>query len=227
VQELSPHGLPIREVPLHLGPQADTFSSLAVDEAGGMYVADPVHNRLVIFGPAGALRATWGTEGSGAGQFHDPTDVALGPSGTVYVADSDNARIQAFSRNGRVARTIDVAGYPQSVTVGVHGKVYVSDTVRDEVAELSTTGAFLRVFGGGHRSGVNWRKPVALAVNRSGDLYVADAGNKRVVVLSRSGQVLRQWGGKGLFVQLTDVAVDPMGNVYALDAGSGRIFRLT
>lgn len=227
VQELSPQGLPIREVILHAGRQSVSLSGLAIDEAGDIYGADRVHNRVAMFGARGELRATWGTAGTGAGQFHDPTDVAVAPSGTVYVADSDNNRIQNFSPLGRIRRSIDVAGYPQSVTVDAHGHVYVADTVRDDVAELSPAGVFLRTLGGGKRSGIRWRKPVALAVSRSGDLYVADAGSRRVVELSPSGRVLRQWGGKGLFVRLADVAVDPMGNVYALDAGSGRVLKLT
>ncbi len=227
VQELSQQGLPIREISLHRGRQAATLSGLAVDVTGDLYVADPAHNRIAMFGPTGERRAAWGTAGTGGGQFHDPTDVAVAPSGAVYVADSDNGRVQTFSHDGRLLRTMDVTGYPQAVTVDTHGNIYMTDTVRGDVAELSPAGVFLRVLGGGKRSGIRWRKPVALAVSRSGDVYVADAGSKRVVELSRSGQVLRHWGGKGLFVRLTDIAVDPMGNVYALDAGSGRVLKLT
>jgi DNA-binding beta-propeller fold protein YncE len=64
-------------------------------------------------------------------------------------------------------------------------------------------------------------------VNRSGDLYVADAGSNSVIELSRYGRVLKITGGKGLFGRIADVVVDPMGNVYALDAGSGRVLKLT
>jgi DNA-binding beta-propeller fold protein YncE/transcriptional regulator with XRE-family HTH domain len=227
VQELSPQGLPIRDVILHPVRQADALSGLALDTAGNLYAADPVHNRVLMFGPTGELRATWGTEGMGGGQFHDPTDVAVAPSGTVYVADSDNSRIQAFSPHGRVLRTTDVAGYPQSVTVDVHGNVYTADVVRGDVTELSPAGTFLRVLGIRRASSIRWKKPVALAVSRSGDVYVADAGSKQVVEISRSGRVLRRWGGKGISARLADVVVDPMGNVFALDAGSGHVVKLT
>jgi DNA-binding beta-propeller fold protein YncE len=38
----------------------------------------------------------WGSSGSGGGQFYGPTGVAVDQDGNVYVADSDNNRIQKF-----------------------------------------------------------------------------------------------------------------------------------
>lgn len=226
VDELSPQGMPLREVVLQVGRQADTLSGLAVDEAGAMYMANPAHDQVSKFSPTGKLRAQWGTAGLGGGQFHDPTDVAVAPRGRVLVADSDNDRLQVFSRNGRLIRVTKVVGYPQSLTVDRSGHIFVADDVRHEVTEWSPTGAFLRALAG-NSTGVRWRRPVALAVNRSGDLYVADAGSNRVIELSRSGRVLQSSGGKGLFGRIADVVVDPMGNVYALDAKSGHVLKNT
>ena len=42
----------------------------------------------------------WGTPGNGTGQFEQPQGVAVDSSGNVYVADTDNDRIQKFSSNG-------------------------------------------------------------------------------------------------------------------------------
>lgn len=43
----------------------------------------------------------WGSFGSGPGQFNEPADIAFDPvSGTVYVSDLENNRIQKFDSNG-------------------------------------------------------------------------------------------------------------------------------
>jgi DNA-binding beta-propeller fold protein YncE len=48
------------------------------------------------FSPAGAFLAAFGSGGSGNGQFAGPRGVAVNSSGTLYVADSGNNRIEEW-----------------------------------------------------------------------------------------------------------------------------------
>jgi DNA-binding beta-propeller fold protein YncE len=69
-----------------------------VDPAGNVWVSEAGNNRVQVFSPQGAFLATFGTFGTGAGQFAYPWDVALGPWGSVLVADESNNRISRWAR---------------------------------------------------------------------------------------------------------------------------------
>jgi DNA-binding beta-propeller fold protein YncE len=48
------------------------------------------------FNANGSFLGKWGSQGTGDGQFDLPAGVAVDGSGNVFVADSDNHRIQKF-----------------------------------------------------------------------------------------------------------------------------------
>jgi tripartite motif-containing protein 71 len=72
-------------------------AGVAADGSGNVYVADNGSDRIEKFDASGAFLTTWGSEGSGDGQFNFPQGVATDGSGHVYVADSANDRIQKFA----------------------------------------------------------------------------------------------------------------------------------
>ena len=107
----------------------------------------------VAFGQITFLNA-WGSSGSGNDQFYFPDGVAVGPTGTVYVADTDNNRIETFSSNGAFQGTFGSSGsgtdqfsYPYGVAVGPAGTVYVADTGNYRIETFSSNGAFQGTFG--------------------------------------------------------------------------------
>ena len=72
--------------------------------------------------------------GSGDGQFNYPYGVAVDSSGNVYVADTDNHRIQKFDSSGGFITKWGSYGsgdgqfdYPSGVAVDSSGNVYVAD----------------------------------------------------------------------------------------------------
>ena len=66
-----------------------------------MYVVDSGNNRIQKFTKDGRFLSTWGTTGSGAGEFDMPWGIALDRQGNVYIADWRNDRIQKLSPDGR------------------------------------------------------------------------------------------------------------------------------
>jgi len=53
--------------------------------------------RIQKFTSDGVFVIQWGALGTGDGQFKWPHRIAVAPDGSVYVADTDNNRIQKFS----------------------------------------------------------------------------------------------------------------------------------
>src|SRR5262245_4772913 len=80
--------------------QFNTPEGVATDASGNVYVADrgdarfQGNNRIEKFDASGTFLSTWGSLGSGDGQFSFPEGVATDGSGYVYVADPFNTRIQ-------------------------------------------------------------------------------------------------------------------------------------
>src|SRR3954447_18106119 len=67
----------------------DAPHAIAADGEGDVLVTDSGHRRVAIFGPGGALVASFGSRGGGEGQFQMPSGIAWSPvNRLIYVADT-------------------------------------------------------------------------------------------------------------------------------------------
>lgn len=78
--------------------ELDGPSGVSAAPDGSVYVADTNHHRIVKYSPDGQKLLTFGSEGSGDGQFVLPSAVVVSPDGHVIVAD--NGGLQKFSAEG-------------------------------------------------------------------------------------------------------------------------------
>ena len=104
--------------------------------------------------PRRLLRPAWGGEGVGNGQFSLPQAVAVAGDGRVYVADTDNDRIQRFTGNGAFLDAWGSVGgangqfrSPSGVAVAGDGSVYVTDPGNLRIQRFDANGAFLTAWG--------------------------------------------------------------------------------
>jgi tripartite motif-containing protein 71 len=157
------------------------------------YVADTGHNRVLVYGPEGSLRAKWGADeaegeaGSGTGEFDEPDAVAVDGAGDAYVADTANNRIVELGPEGTVLREWGSLGSadglfhePTGVAVDGAGNVYVVDRENNRVQEFDSEGRFLAKWGTRGVGPGEFSQPSAVAVDCNGDVYVADTNNNRV-----------------------------------------------
>ncbi len=200
--------------------------------------ADPYEGKQVLL----SADKVWGVPGTEAGQFQRPRDLAFAADGTLYVADTDNHRIQHLSSDGTPLQSwgtfADLAqgnapggtfNQPWGIAVGPDGSVYVTDTWNHRIQKFSAEGEFIKMwgtFGTGETPEAFWG-PRDIAVNSRGWVFVTDTGNKRVVVFDSDGNFLTQFGSAGLdlgqFDEPVGLAIDEQDKIYVADTWNQRI----
>ena len=58
------------------------------------------NDRIVKYGPDGAVLTTWGSAGTGDGQFVEADGAVVDSEGNVYVSDNVRNDIQVFDEDG-------------------------------------------------------------------------------------------------------------------------------
>lgn len=76
-----------------------------------------VPGSAVAFGPL----SSFGSYGSGPGQFEPEGGIAIGPDSHTYVADYVNGRIDEFGPDGTFVRSFGELGEPEGIAVGPGG----------------------------------------------------------------------------------------------------------
>jgi sugar lactone lactonase YvrE len=183
-------------------------TSVAVDAAGNVYVAD-VHNNLIRkISTAGVVTtlAGSGTSGSTNGtgtsaSFNYPAGVAVDAAGNVYVADSGNNLIRKITASGVVttfagngtAGSVNGTGIsasfnnPAGLAIDPSGNVYVADYLNNLIRKITAAGVVTTFAGSGTQGSVNgagasasFKGPASVAVDAAGNVYVADFYNQLI-----------------------------------------------
>jgi tripartite motif-containing protein 71 len=176
------------------GAQLNGAGSVAVAPGSGwVWVADSGHNRVLLYGPEGMLRARVGAgEGDGAagrapGEFNHPDAVAVNGAGEAYVADTANNRIVKLSPTGSPLAQWGSRGTgegrfrsPTGVAVDGAGTVYVVDSENNRVQAFDANGVLLEKWGLRGAAVGEFSQPTAIATDCGGSVYVADTNNNRV-----------------------------------------------
>ena len=160
----------------------------AIDpDTGEIFVSDGYGNsRVHKFDPTGKLIKSWGTPGSGPGEFSLPHNIVLTSDKKIIVADRENFRLQLFTTDGEFIDQWHIH-HPMSVTEGPDGNIFVGEMgpppVQEGVRNLGNCVSILSPDGkvieklGDELPGPNPNQFVAphgIAVDSKGSVYVAE-----------------------------------------------------
>jgi sugar lactone lactonase YvrE len=178
-----------------LGQGAGEFvrvTDVAVDPdfaSGWVFVADGGADQIKVFGADHQLVRSFGSHGTGPGEFDFPSSVWVSPSGEVFVGDQSNDRVQVFDRNGVFLRCFGddgglnrTFGRIQGLTGDSVGRLYLADAFQGHIRVFDPDGGELAVIGGlGDRPG-EFRTPFGLVIDLNNRLFVSSVNNGRLEV---------------------------------------------
>lgn len=166
-------------------------------------------------------------------EFYTPTGIAVNPStGTIYVADTDNNRIQVLNEKlqvimsfGRSSNVTERLKSPYSIALDNAGDAYVVDSWNHCIKKYSPKGRLIdQISSEGKKQGkLKW--PTSLAFNSYEYLYVSEQDNCRVSVFSKDGEIIECYKGSLTdgFGGPQDVYTDVNGDVYVSDSYNDKL----
>jgi DNA-binding beta-propeller fold protein YncE len=169
-------------------------------------------------------------------ELTQPSDVAVGPQGRIYVLDGVNNRIKVFDQRGRYlygfGREGEKSGelrFPLGLDIDPGGRVYVADSGNHRIQILSSEGEYvsqIRVPAGPQGKPAD---PTDVAVDESRRrLYVVDNDNHRLLIYDQSTfKLVDSWGQPGTddkeFRFPFFLALNTEGNLYVVDVINTRV----
>jgi RHS repeat-associated protein len=160
----------------------------------------------------------WGDSGDGGpatkASLRRPTGSAVGPDGSLYIADTDNHRIRRVGPDGKISTVAGTgrSGFsgdggpaakaalyaPDDFGIGPDGSIYIADNGNARVRRVWPDGTIRTVAGtgeagyggdGGPATQARLHGPTAVVVEADGTYYVADQDNHRIRKVSPDGTI--------------------------------------
>src|SRR5439155_15012169 len=181
---------------------------IAVASDGSLYIADTLNDRIRRVTPVGNISTVAGSGTRGysgdtgpatQAQLSLPHRIALGPEGSLYIADTGNHRIRRVGTDGLITTVAGLgsAGFSgdggpgaqaslnsaEGVAVGPDGTLYIADTGNNRVRRVTADGIITTVAGKSDPSSGNTGDgvpatqaplpfPTAVSVGPDGRLYI-------------------------------------------------------
>jgi sugar lactone lactonase YvrE len=194
---------------------------VAADTLGNLYIADTSNQRIRKVNKDGIIstvagNGSYGFSGDGGpaaqARLYEPSGVAIGALGDVYIADTYNNRVRRIDPSGIITTVAGNGTYgysgdggpatsaslshPDGLTLDASGNIYISDTYNHHIRKVDTNGIITTLAGygsygysgdGGPAIQAHLAYPSSVVLDGSGSLYLADTVNHRIREVDRTG----------------------------------------
>ena len=225
--------------------QFASIDGIAADAQGNVFIADGRNNRVRKVNSSGVISTIAGSSSSGfsgdgglatGAKLNYPSTIALGPDGSLYIADYYNNRIRKVSSAGLMSTFAGtgVDGYtgdggqasraamgsPDALAFDSAGNLFFTQQLDSVIRMITPAGVISTIAGtgndgfsgdGGPATAAGLNYPTTMSANNAtGEIYVADNGNHRIRKLTlNTPSKLEMLSGDGQ----TGIAGNPLPNL--------------
>ena len=224
-----------------------------IASSGIMYVVDYNNNAIRAIDTSGNVTTLAGGAGAGsangqgsAAQFNQPTSIAIGGNGNLYVADSANSAIRMVDLSGNVTTVLNTPVQPNYVAVDSSNNIVFTNSTYNSVYSYDSSGNLRYNINSGSRGFADgpsvyalFNNPQGLCIGSDGTAYIADMSNQRIRAIDVTGNVRTIAGNGGqswqddfantglpYFNNPSRISIDSAGTyLYITDPGNNAIRR--
>jgi tripartite motif-containing protein 71 len=165
-------------------------SNVAIDSNNIIYITDTRNHRVQIFRDDGIWLQSFGSFGSGNGEFFAPWGISVTSGGErIYVSDYDLHNVQVFNGKGQFEQKFgNRNGYlrsPSDLTLTQQNCFLVVCEHKNHRLLLlnALDGSLIKIIGSKGRGDCQFEFPIALTLNgNDSELAITDYNNRRVQI---------------------------------------------
>ena len=205
---------------------------MRIDRQDNIWTTDVAGHTVTKMSPRGDVLLTLGVKGqagnwdetANARLLNEPTDVAVGSSGDLFIVEGHGrgeGRVLKFDKAGKFVRSWGGNGagpgqfnQPHSIAIDAKELVYVADRENRRVQIFDADGHYVK----------EWKfagLPCGFFVNRDGQLFLTSGFAGQILKLDSNGKAIAATGqpGKGLgeFGEAHYMAMASNGDIYVAD----------
>ena len=176
-----------------------------VTDDGLLIVSERDGHCITVLDREGKKLNSFGSQGSGRGQFNSPSGIAVNPKGTILVGDSWNHRIQELTMKGECVACVGSYGNgplqficPLGIAINkTTGHIFVADEYNHQIQVLNPDLTFSYIIGSRGSGQGQFNQPRDVAFDSKGFVYVADTYNNRIQKFTPEGRFVDMFGTEG------------------------------